>query len=223
MKQKKIIFTTIIFFLISIINLYAQDEKKEDSFDQLLKEITEVEGDTLWKSEGKLLIKKKKSSNFMMTVSSGFLIPFGQNIENAYYNGYGGSVQLKIPNIYNFLGFKHHLGIEGGAYLTKGSSRSDLTTYMANFIIDTDINQETNAVLGYEIGAGIYLQKLDEKFNDTKTANDFGVKGMIKSGYKFSDSFYFTMKFGGISIFDDFGTGDTQEYLNLNLDISYIF
>jgi len=31
------------------------------------------------------------------------------------------------------------------------------------------------------------------------------------------------MKFGGIYIIDDFETGDTQEYLIGNLDISYIF
>lgn len=220
MKQKKIIFITVAILLISVININAQDKEKEDSFDQLLKEMTEGKSDEF---EDQLITKEKKSSLFIMSVSGGFLIPFGQNIEDAYYNGYGGSVQLKIPDIFNFLGFKHHLGIEGGAYLTKGNSRSDLTTYMANFIIDADINQETNAILGYEIGAGIYLQQLDEKFNDTKTANDFGVKGVIKSGYKFSDSFYFTMKFGGISILNDFGTGDTQEFLNINLDISYLF
>ena len=159
----------------------------------------------------------------MLTISSGYLIPYGGNIDDAYYDGYGGSIQLKISNIYNFLGFKHHLGIEGGYYFNDGNSRSDLTTYMANFIISTDIKKKTNAILGYEIGGGLYSQELEQQFNNTKTTYDYGVKGVIKSGYKFSNSFYFTMKFGGIYIIDDFETGSTQEYLVGNLDISYIF
>ena len=223
MKQKIPIFIIAIFFLVSIINLNAKDNEPQSSFEQLLQEITSEENDELFKTEKELTKNDKESNRFMLTISSGYLIPYGGNIDDAYYDGYGGSIQLKISNIYNFLGFKHHLGIEGGYYFNDGNSRSDLTTYMANFIISTDIKKKTNAILGYEIGGGLYSQELEQQFNNTKTTYDYGVKGVIKSGYKFSNSFYFTMKFGGIYIFDDFETGSTQEYLIGNLDISYIF
>ena len=223
MKQKIPIFIIAIFFLVSIINLNAKDNEPQSSFEQLLQEITSEENDELFKTEKELTKNDKKSNRFMLTFSGGYLIPYGGNIDDAYYDGYGGSIQLKISNIYNFLGFKHHLGIEGGYYFNDGNSRSDLTTYMANFIISTDIKKKTNAILGYEIGGGLYSQELEQQFNNTKTTYDYGVKGVIKSGYKFSNSFYFTMKFGGIYIIDDFETGSTQEYLIGNLDISYIF
>jgi len=223
MKQKIPIFIIAIFFLVSIINLNAKDNEPQSSFEQLLQEITSEENDELFKTEKELTKNDKESNRFMLTISSGYLIPYGGNIDDAYYDGYGGSIQLKISNIYNFLGFKHHLGIEGGYYFNDGNSRSDLTTYMANFIISTDIKKKTNAILGYEIGGGLYSQELEQQFNNTKTTYDYGVKGVIKSGYKFSNSFYFTMKFGGIYIIDDFETGSTQEYLVGNLDISYIF
>lgn len=220
MKQKIPIFIIAIFFLVSIINLNAKDNEPQSSFEQLLQEITSEENDELFKTEKELTKNDKESNRFMLTISSGYLIPYGGNIDDAYYDG---SIQLKISNIYNFLGFKHHLGIEGGYYFNDGNSRSDLTTYMANFIISTDIKKKTNAILGYEIGGGLYSQELEQQFNNTKTTYDYGVKGVIKSGYKFSNSFYFTMKFGGIYIIDDFETGSTQEYLIGNLDISYIF
>jgi len=223
MKRKKTMFAVVIFFLVSIVNLNAGDYEQSSSFKQLIKEINEEGDDTLFKAEKKLTKNDRESNRFMLTISSGYLIPYGGNIDDAYYDGYGGSIQLKISNIYNFLGFKHHLGIEGGYYFNDGNSRSDLTTYMANFIISTDIKKKTNAILGYEIGGGLYSQELEQQFNNTKTTYDYGVKGVIKSGYKFSNSFYFTMKFGGIYIIDDFETGDTQEYLIGNLDISYIF
>ncbi|MDA3872215.1 MAG: hypothetical protein PF551_07695 [Candidatus Marinimicrobia bacterium] len=223
MKRKKIIFITIIFFLISIINLNAEEDEPQSSFEQLLQEITSEENDTLLKTEKELAKNDRESNRFMLTISSGYLIPYGGNIDDAYYDGYGGSIQLKISNVYNFLGFKHHLGIEGGYYFNNGNSRSDLTTCMANFIISTDIKKKTKAIFGYEIGGGYYLQDLEQPYNSTTTATDLGMKGGIKLGYKMTDNFYFTVKGGGIYIIDDFETGNTQEYLIGNLDISYIF
>ena len=223
MKRKKTIFITIIFFLISIINLNAEEDEPQSSFEQLLQEITSEENDELLKTEKELAKNDKESNRFMLTISSGYLIPYGGNIDDAYYDGYGGSIQLKISNVYNFLGFKHHLGIEGGYYFNNGNSRSDLTTYIANFIISTDIKKKTKAIFGYEIGGGYYLQDLEQPYNNTTTATDLGVKGGIKLGYKITDNFYFTVKGSGIYIIDDFETGSTQEYLVGNLDISYIF
>ncbi|MEA3500985.1 MAG: hypothetical protein U9R41_08235 [Candidatus Marinimicrobia bacterium] len=222
MKQKKIILTTIMFLLISIINLNAEDYKQSNSFKQLVKEINDEKYDTLFRAEQQLE-KDKEPNRLMLTFSSGYLIPFWQSVNRPYHNGYGGSIQLKISNIYELMGFMHNLGVEGEYYLNSGNSRADLTTYIANFIIDANVNNRTKAIFGYEIGAGVCYQELKEQYNSISSTYDFDVKGMIKLGYKFSDNVYFIMKFGGISILDDFETGNTQEFLKSNLDISYIF
>ena len=218
-----IVFASVVFLMIPSL---AQEEviPEEEMMEKLI--IIEVEEEIAEEAAVEEIVEETREiieescapeKKLVIGVSSGGMIPFGQNIKNNYEIGIPYGIHTMITGLANFGWVTLDAGLETGYYTAENSTGSkDLTGIPVYALLDFNLSNLLGFYLCTEVAAGFHMQTAGKSYRA------FGVNPGLVCGFNVIKGLDFILKIRGTEIFTGFeGRDGTQDWIDLRAGINY--